>query len=484
MNHLFLFLCLVAALPVQGQLALPAGNAGSDTRAPKPEAPKSQDVGGEQAGLSRERQEATRAISWYNEKIMEVETEEGAYSDALSELLLGLGDAYTQLNNHAMAAESYNRALQVYRVNKGLYDLGQMPLLERLLKVNATLNNHEELENHYDYLLWLHRRNYDDQDPNLLPALIRVASWKLEAYAANPGEGRVRHLYEADDLFDQAINILDKPADLESSTAIKFLFDIAEANVKAQYFIDSAGFVEDALRAIIAIHERHPELPKASLAQAWVLLGDWQMSLRDSGDAIEHYQQAYQTLGKNAVSPDVIQRLFAQPRAIHTLDTPGILERMGFGFFHQQDFSTRSGFTTYNQFSSRSGVSDFNQLLRRNKLSSHGTFTFSGRSDFYGSNSLSERWISSEVIPNGRRQLNEVDAQQLNLGNTEYVLAELDVSESGRAKNIDILEAKPADSVRFRRDARERISELPFRPRLDKGEPVETKDLVMLFRFE
>lgn len=484
MNHLFLFLCLVTALPVQGQQALPVGTTGSDTRAPKPEAPKSQDVGGEQAGLSRERREATRAISWYKEKIEEIETEEGAYSGALSELLLGLGDAYAKLNNLDEAAQSYKRALQVHRVNKGLYDLGQVPMLERLLKVNATLNNHEELENHYDYLLWLYRRNYENQAPNLLPALIRVASWRLEAYAANPGEGRVRHLYEADDLFEEALNILETSSDLEASAAIKFLFDIAEANIKAQFFIDSAEFVEGALRAIIAIHGSHPDLPKTSLAQAWALLGDWQMSLRDSGDAIEHYQQAYQTLSKNAESPDAIQRLFAQPRAIHTLDTSSILERMGFGFFHQQEFSTRSGFTTYNQFSSRSGVSEFNQLLRRNKLSSHGTFTFSGGSDFYDSNSLSEKQISSEILPRGRRQLNEVDAQQLNLGNTEYVLVALDIGERGRARDIDILESNPADSVRFRRDARELISDLPFRPRLEEGGPIETKDIVMLFRFE
>jgi len=484
MNRLFLCLFLIVASPVQGQPSLPVDKANPDMQAPKLDAPQFQDFGDEngQSALSRERQEATRAISWYNEKIEEIETEEGAYSDALSELLLGLGDTYAKLNNLDEAAQSYKRALQVHRVNEGLYDLGQTPLLERLLKVNATLNNHEELESHYDYLLWLHRRNYDNQDSNLLPALIRVASWKLEAYAANPGEGRVRHLYEVDDLFDEALDILETPSDLEASAAIKFLFGIAEANVKAQFFIDSSQFVEDALRAIIAIHDRHPELPKASLAQAWVLLGDWQMSLRDSGDAIEHYQQAYQTLGKNAESPGAIQRLFAQPRAIHTLDTLTILERMGFEFFHQQDFSTRSGFTTYSRFSSRGGVSDYNELLRRNKLSRHRTFP--RRTGFYDSNSLLERQISSEVIPNRRRQLNDVVAQRLNLGNTEYVLVELDVSERGRARDIDILESNPADSVRFRREARALISDLPFRPRLEEGEPVETKDFVMLFRFE
>jgi len=487
-NLLLLLPFVLLALPALGQLTLPLENFDLDINGSTSDSPQPQGnlnaEDDEQAPLNGERLEATEAISRYNEKILELKTEKGAHSYALSEQLLGLGDAYSKLNNHEMALQSYKQALQIYRINNGLHNLGQKPLLERVMDTNSKLNNQSKLNDNHDYLLWLYRRNYDSKDPDLLEVLVRVASWKLEAFAKSPGEGQVNYLYEAEDLFEQSLNILESSSRIEDPAAIKVLFDIAKANFKAQFFISSDEFFEAAVQRIIDIHEQNPGLPKASLAEALVLSGDWEMVLRDRTDALELYQDAYHTLAKNDVSPDVIQRLFARPHPINTLDTPAILDRSNGGFSNPQSFSTHNSFSTRSSFSSRDRFSEYDRLLRRNKLSRPNNFHRHGFSRSFRHNSLLEKHIHSKVISFSGDKSDETDTRELDIDNTEYIVIELDISERGRVENPQILKSNLAGSATFRHDARERVLDLPFRPRLENGEPVETKDVVMLFWFE
>lgn len=56
-----------------------------------------------------------------------------------------------------------------------------------------------------------------------------------------------------------------------------------------------------------------------------------------------------------------------------------------------------------------------------------------------------------------------------------YAVASFDVTASGKAENIEIVESAPTDSPWLRRRVRQMIAASRFRPRFMDGEPVETK---------
>ena len=483
-----LFLFPICKLSAQEQPTPPIDDLDADVAESSSGSPSSRDIlngeGERGATLEQERLEATQAISRYNEKVQKLEIKEGPYNYNLSEQLLGLGDAYSKLNNHEKALQSYKRALQVYRINHGLHDLGQQVLLNRIRATNAQLNNHENLNDNQDYLLWLYRRNYAGDDPRLLPALIRVASWKLKAFAQSPSRQRVDYLYTAEALFAQSMNILETRPEIEDDRAIQFLFEIAETNIAAQFFLRSPRFVEDALQKTIDLHKQNPELPKLSLAKALVLLGDMEMSHKHRKTATEHYKKAYQTLLESALGSDVIQRLFGQPCAIHSIDTPTILARSGYGFLNDQDLR-RNRLSTSPRLSTDDDAFTRYRVLSSYKLSSRNSFS-SIDDSFVSRNRLLNSRVISESISQGSEKFDQSDINNLNLDrdNTQYVLFKMDINEKGRARNIEILKSNPPNNIRFRRNARERVRDLSYRPRLKNGQAVETKDFVILFRFQ
>ena len=64
-----------------------------------------------------------------------------------------------------------------------------------------------------------------------------------------------------------------------------------------------------------------------------------------------------------------------------------------------------------------------------------------------------------------------------------FVLASFDVSPSGKAQNIRILDSKPKDNVSYLRRAKRSIASTKFRPRYENGEPVKTTGVNLRYVF-
>jgi len=64
-----------------------------------------------------------------------------------------------------------------------------------------------------------------------------------------------------------------------------------------------------------------------------------------------------------------------------------------------------------------------------------------------------------------------------------YVLASFDVSPSGKARNIEIIESSPEDNVLYKRRAKRSIANTKFRPRYEDGKPVLTTGVSLRYVF-
>ena len=76
-------------------------------------------------------------------------------------------------------------------------------------------------------------------------------------------------------------------------------------------------------------------------------------------------------------------------------------------------------------------------------------------------------------LPALRLPLPDID-EKLEEEKSTSVLASFDVSRSGRAKNVQIIESEPPDATSARRKAKKTIRERLYRPRFEQGEPVAT----------
>lgn len=380
-----------------------------------------------------EAMENERSIERYEQLISELEGSGGVYLPELSEILLDLGKTYQVLGHHTEAVATFKRSLHISRVNNGLYTLDQLPILELIIKSNTALSDWEELDRNYHYLYWVNRRAYGDKDPRLLPVIDRVGRWHLNAYQLESDEFPFKHLLSADDLFSDAIEIIQANHGQFDSRLISPLYGKALTNYHIAAHASSADefdeirtssrmasrlqrlyeeqdarqqLINDGYRAgkkamlrVVDIFNNNPDLPADSHAMAIMHLGDWYQLFNRRNTAAGSYEQAYAMFKNDGMESEEINKLFDRPRSLPALSLP-------------------------------------------------------------------------------------LEYKKEPKENSDYVVAKFDVTKTGRAINIEIIESYPPDSQMLRRRAKRTIKGTRFRPRFENGQPVETSGVNLRYIFE
>lgn len=369
------------------------------------------------------------AVVQYEERVTELESSGGAFHLDLTEALVGLGSAYMSRGDYKSAEAAFRRALHNSRVNYGLYCVEQLPILEPLIEVNSITGDWEDLDQIYHYLHWVSKRIYGAKDHRMLPVIERIGRWHLRSYTSGADDDAFPHLAAADQLFHEAIQIIEANYGENDPRLLNPLYGIVLTSYQVASFLSRGGVVETSQRAgrstaqvgrrqsletarfredtilkayikgkaamerIVAIHDASPDLPLESDALALVHLGDWYLLFNKWNSSQEAYSNAYELLTASGLPQDDIDGFFARPRSLPAIP---FLEEEGAG----------------------------------------------------------EVKVSEPT-------------------NSPYVLVTFDVSESGKAKNIKIVESNPEDSISLRRKARNSVAAAKFRPRFVNGLPAE-----------
>ena len=148
-----------------------------------------------------------RSRDAYQREISRIESASGAFAYGLVPELTGLGRLEREAGDTASALETFRRAFFLVRMHRGLYSLRQVPLLEMLIRSNADMGRWKQVAQGYDLLYWLYRRNYADGDPRLLPLLIRLRQWNLQAYDKDTGRSLEQH-YRAAQALSQKVQAI------------------------------------------------------------------------------------------------------------------------------------------------------------------------------------------------------------------------------------------------------------------------------------
>lgn len=365
----------------------------------------------------------------YLDAIADVEQAYGPYHSDLSEHLTGLGINYQVRGRHDEASEVFKRAMHVSRVSEGLYSLNQVPILERLIESNVSSGDWESAsENHY-YLYWLHRRNFGEDDPRMLPVITKLSNWHLNAYALDVGNGLFQHLINAHNLYSLAVNIIDTSYgqnDLRLVGALKgltvsnyYLATYQASNARRMEF--DAGFSSAKANA----DER------ARLDQ--YILNSYSSGKR----AIDRMRHVY------ASNPDAPEEAAVKAQ-IQLADWNLMFNRWHTAIDMYQ-----------NAYDTLAASPDSHPMTE----------------EFFG------RPVALPDLPLLKGNLDTTNDAN------EYVLVSFDVTENGRASNIEIIEALPEDSTRNRSRVRKALKSTKFRPRFENGAPITTEKLTHRYVF-
>lgn len=378
--------------------------------------------------------EARRSISQYKQTIDELQRTHGVYHDQLGEQLLGLGLVYRNQGQYQEAIAVLKRSLHINRINKGLHNTSQLPILELIIETNTALSDWQALDQNYHYLYWVHLRNYGDKDPRLLPIIDRLGRWHINAYQMQSDELLFRHLLDADALYKNAVAIIETHYGQSDPRLIDPLYAITLTNYQKAAHASNLDNSAD-IRSSYSSRRNRRRLSEQEIAQ--------QNLLADS----------YRT-GKNAMTRiiDIYESNPQLPSDSHAL-----------ALIYLGDW--------YQLFNKRTtAMMSYQQAYAF--LSEHQTDTLD----------IDELFARPRTLPAIKLPLPYKNKQDNK--NKQSVLASFNVTKTGRARNIQIIESDPADDVSLRRRAKKTIKSTRFRPRLENGKPVETTDVSIRYIFD
>lgn len=168
-----------------------------------------------------------RVIENYRSAIEQKESEVGPYNAELSEMIFGLGQTLQNVRRYDEALHAYKRSLHLKRINNGVYSLSQAPVLRGIIESYRQLGLINEEADSYGQLLWIHMKSYGEDDPRLIPLLDEISQWHLTAYMRTGEREDGYHLSTAFDLYSAAIGLIEKHHGASSLDQINLLKNLA-----------------------------------------------------------------------------------------------------------------------------------------------------------------------------------------------------------------------------------------------------------------
>ncbi len=285
----------------------------------------------------------------YQARVLELQSQSGAFDPQLAEAMHDLGVAQQQLGDHREAIETFTQSAHIKRINEGLYAVGVLPTLERLIESYAHLGNWEAVDDQHHFIMEVNGNNYGWNDERMLPVLDQLTSWHMYAFFEDITPEPVHNLQMARSLFAAASRVIELnfgQHDLRLAKQLRgrrvadyYLAHVMQEEEQAQqryerlarmglsdsdYRFDSGsravsqGYLSGlrSSRQVVEIYRNNPDVGPGQLAEAITELGDWYLRFNKRQSAMATYLEAYQMLSASEELIDQRNALFDKPRAL------------------------------------------------------------------------------------------------------------------------------------------------------------------------
>ena len=378
------------------------------------------------------------AITDYQAHIAELQREHGSHGFALAEHWMGLGLAQRNAADHAGAVDSFANALQIQRTHLGLHDPGQIPVIDLLIESHRALGNWEQVDAHFKLLASVHRHELGDEVGRLVAIWLRYARWQREAHQLPTSTPPYEHLLLGGYAAEQAHDIAIEAYGERDPRLLEILYlRAAIAYDVARHMSTGDGKVGTTLEQLITA-------PGLTTSEFVARQNDRAISQRnhiihnfiDGRVPLEAAVKIHQSTGD--VSGEAIAATL--PGDWHFLfDRPQ---------------------TAAKQYS------EAQRLFVASSADPAGAF------------------LSKPLaLPVFAAAAGNASASFTSDANVDSALARFVVDAKGRARNIEIVETKPAGSKDIARKARKYVAATLFRARIDNGKAVRTPNVEIRYVF-
>lgn len=294
----------------------------------------------------------------YLDAIDRIEEEVGPYEENLSDLYMGLGEAYLQEGFFEEARDAYHRGVMVVRVNSGPNSPEQTNLLYLIANMETILDEPKSADEILENIEFINKQYFGETSPELLPVYERMYEWYHTVRPLDVDESEFRD-------YRRIIELTEEMRDLSEAvngaghpdTGIAYR-RFAEANFEAlrwtmndEDWVDpriivgsdtpyqsTMGFSEisprehytDGRKAYlryIEIMEANPSSTALERAEALADLADWSLHFEKYRAARKLYAQAYQVLAESEDYRELIDSYLGQPKPMQFADiNPGMID--------------------------------------------------------------------------------------------------------------------------------------------------------------
>lgn len=292
-------------------------------------------------------QQRVQVMRDYDQAIVAIEQNGGAWDQALTEELAALGALQQQDGAHPQAIDTLSRAMHINRINEGLHTLGQVPLVERMIDSYAALGDWPSVDLYQNYLYFIQQKAYGSDDPRLIPVLHRLGQWNIEAFNLGFGDPLGGRLSTAQLLFNAATRMVGIHFGRNDERYVSYLRSVAHSAYLVSLHPDQMSEIDridyltsrenlrrqlneprspeprgyqagvDALQEVVDIYREEGSEPY-KLAEALANQADWQLMFDRFRAAQEIYEEAWQVLAETENGEELIAQLFGQVRPIPT----------------------------------------------------------------------------------------------------------------------------------------------------------------------
>jgi len=408
-------------------------------------------------------------IANYRNQLADLESEFGVYDQRLLESLRGLTEVLIEAGEFEDVDDVLERRLLLLRTIAGPENLDQLPITFELIGNDIRLQDWESVVDRYEFIYWLNSQDENVDVSTLLNAKSNLVDWLLASVYFESSASRVSRFMAARQLHRENLSLAEKTFDEDSWELIPWLYKHAVLQHQVYAFLKSedelgydarleisrregrgaANYLREGLNTVKRIRRiietrNEPETE----AMAMIAEADFQM-LMSLGTAARLYRSAEEKLKEAGLPVGQIESFFLRPVVLPA---------------DQFHFTLQSALDGQARYVSNSGADNAQESEDEHTTINIGEFTAWSQSLPFSRRPQMPPPVSFAVT-----EMNQVDLV-------------FSVNSRGKSTNPKLVRAEP-DQSRIKRDARDAVREMQFRPRFVDGRWRRVDDVSMRYLF-
>jgi hypothetical protein len=426
----------------------------------------------------------------YQFQLEEFASQFGPMDNSLLEPLSGMLNILLEKGEFEQVAEIQNRQMSIMRANLGFENPDLIPLLRGMIQVKQVLGDWESISSHLEHIRFLIGANYGPNSEELLLAIDNQAEWLLARFYLGEERKQSDNFLNARSLYRDMHQLAEEVFGEDSPSLYPWLYKRAyNLALMVQLLNTKDGFAFEFLNDVVrADGTFRLQLGTRPASVRGNSLGVWNLRNRDFVLGEGYLRQA--------------QGFINDIREIAEAD--GNEEAQAVAHIYRGDYNVlmgrNSGRRQYNEARERLlgvGISstDLEEFFKKPMPLPIPQFypRFDDLLAYQRSITAATDDIPEEVMhlgifsawhENASAVLKPISSDPLlQIGMPQYLVdLRFTVSSRGSVSSVDIINSVP-DGKKIAREGVRAVREIKFRPAIEDGKAVRTKDLQMRYLF-